>query len=357
MGEAFHRSEEGEIGLVVPQRIALAEPFVTQSGARLPDVEISYETYGALNEARSNAILVCHALSGGAHAAGRHSPDDRKPGWWDLYIGPGKALDTDRFFLICINVLASPYGTTGPNSINPTTGRRYDGDFPVITVGDWAILQRTVLERMGIDRLHGVVGGSTGGMTAFYWAVAWPDWVDRACVIAAAPAASAMVIALNHIQRQALPNDLATARKLAHVSYLSEEALALKFGRERNENGEFQVESYLEHKGRTFVDRFDPYCYLWITQAMDAFDLAEEFGGGHLETALKRVRSRMRFISFTSDWLFPSQPHEACARMLTDLGKQADHVCIDSPWGHDSFLVERVKPHLKPAIKAFMEAD
>ncbi len=365
---------ERSVGLVQTQHLRLEEGLTLACGARLAPVEVAYETYGTLAPERENVILLCHALSGGAHAAGRHHPDDRKPGWWDLYVGPGKALDTERFFVICINVLASPYGTTSPLSTNPVTGEPYGLTFPPITVGDWVELERVVLERLGIERVYAVVGGSTGGMRAFEWAVRYPERVQKAIVIAAPARSSPMVIALNHIQRQTIlmglmtggeagaRRGLALARMLAHLSYLSSDALWHKFGRERHPEPDFwgitfQMESYLEYKASTFLQRFDPYCYLYITRAMDTYDLAATYGAGDLERALSRVQAEMLFISFTSDWLFPPQGQEEAVRTLQSLGKRAQHVIIDSPWGHDSFLVERVKPQLRPVLKAFLEAS
>ncbi len=363
---------EGSVGIVASQHLTLPEGLTLSCGARLAPVEVAYEAYGTLSPTRENVILLCHALSGGAHAAGKHHPDDRKPGWWDLYVGPGKALDTERFFVICINVLASPYGTTSPLSINPATGEPYGLTFPPITVSDWVELERAVLDRLGIERLYAVVGGSTGGMRAFEWAVRYPERVQKAMVIAAPARSSPMVIALNHIQRQTIlmglmtggeagaQRGLALARMLAHLSYLSEDALWCKFGRETYPEPDFwgvtfQMESYLEYKAKTFVNRFDPYCYLYITRAMDTYDLATTYGEGNLECALNRVEAEMLFISFTSDWLFPPSGQQEAVQTLQALGKRAQHVVIDSPWGHDSFLVERVKPQLKPVLKAFLE--
>lgn len=363
---------EGEVGLVAPQRLLLPEGLQLACGQRLAPIEVAYETYGQLAPTHDNVILVCHALSGGAHAAGRHTSEDRKPGWWNLYIGPGKALDTERFFVICVNVLASPYGTTSPLSINPATGQPYRLDFPPITVTDWVELERAVLERLGISRLHAVVGGSTGGMRAFEWAVRYPEWMQKAVVIAAPARSSPMVIALNHIQRQAIlmglqhggeegaQRGLALARMLAHISYLSEEALWLKFHREMVENPDwwgttYQMESYLEYKAQTFLRRFDPYCYLYIARAMDSFDLGRTYGDGDLYHALARVQAEMLFISFTSDWLSPPSGQEEAVQILRALGKRVVHEIVESPWGHDSFLVERVKPLLRPILKSFLE--
>lgn len=365
---------EGEVGLVVLQRAVFPDGIVLASGQRLAPIEAAYETYGTLAPDKSNVVLLCHALSGGAHAAGRHHPDERKPGWWDLYIGPNKALDTNRFFVICVNVLASPYGTTSPLSIDPTTGEPYHLNFPPICVADWVELERMVLELLGIQQIYAVVGGSTGGMRAFEWAVRYPERVRKALVIAAPARSSPMVIALNHIQRQTIlmglehgelegaNRGLMLARMLAHLSYLSDYALWSKFGRDTTPETEFwsvmfQVESYLEYKATTFLQRFDPFCYLYITRAMDTFDLGYTYGGGDLRRALARVQAEMRFVSFTSDWLFPPSGQQEAVAILESLGKRVAHVVIDSPWGHDSFLVERVKPQLKPVLKEFLERD
>ncbi|GIV09711.1 MAG: homoserine O-acetyltransferase [Fimbriimonadales bacterium] len=365
--------DEGEAGVVAPQRAVFPDGLALSCGRRLAPIEAAYETYGTLAPDQSNVILLCHALSGGAHAAGRHHPDDRKPGWWDLYIGPNKALDTNRFFIICVNVLASPYGTTSPLSIDPATGEPYHLNFPPLRVTDWVELERAVLEMLGIEQIYAVVGGSTGGMRAFEWAVRYPDKVRKALIIAAPARSSPMVIALNHIQRQTIlmglehdgiqgaARGLMLARMLAHLSYLSEPALWSKFGRDTVPETEFwgvmyQMESYLEYKATTFLQRFDPFCYLYITRAMDTFDLGDTYGGGDLRTALQRVQAEMRFLSFTSDWLFPPSGQQEAVEILQSLGKRAEHVIIDSPWGHDSFLVERVKPQLKPVIKEFLES-
>lgn len=365
---------EGEVGVVTPQRVVFPDGLELSCGQRLAPIEAAFETYGTLAPDKSNVVLLCHALSGGAHAAGRHHPDERKPGWWDLYIGPNKALDTNRFFVVCVNVLASPYGTTSPLSIDPSTGEPYHLNFPPIRVTDWVELERRVLETLGIERIYAVVGGSTGGMRAFEWAVRYPERVRKALVIAAPARSSPMVIALNHIQRQTIlmglehggingaERGLMLARMLAHISYLSEHALWSKFARDTVPETEFwsvtyQVESYLEYKATTFLQRFDPFCYLYITRAMDHFDLGYTYGGGDLREALKRVQATMRFVSFTSDWLFPPAGQQEAVEMLQSLGKRAEHIVIESAWGHDSFLVERVKPMLKPVIQGFIERD
>lgn len=348
-------------------------PWRLESGGALSAVDVEYETYGELNRARDNAVLVLHALSGDAHVAGwdaearrRGRPwRARKPGWWDAVVGPGKALDTRRFFVICSNVLGGCYGTTGPRSICPETGRRYGLSFPRVTVGDWVRLQARLLDHLGIERLHGVVGGSLGGQQAIEWAMAFPNRVARCIVLAASPRLSAQGLAFNAVGRYAIMNDprfaggdyadgqgpdagLAAARMLAHITYLSETGMHQKFGRRlrngrRSESGfgvEFEVESYLEYQGRTFVERFDADAYLYITRAMDYYDCAESWGGGDLARACRRVRARMLVVSFSSDWLYPPAHCREFALELCRAGRPVSYVEVPSTLGHDAFLVE-----------------
>lgn len=359
------------------------EPFVTELGGRLPSVEVEYETYGALSPGGGNAILVEHALSGDAHAAGR----DRawreqgrpgrasRPGWWDSMIGPGKAIDTDRFFVICQNVLGSCYGSTGPGSIDAGTGRPYGLSFPLVTVGDWVRLQARVLDELGVERLHAVVGGSLGGQQALEWALAYPDRVDRVAVLAAAPSLSAQGLAFNAVGRQAIMSDpafrngdyyggplpasgLAAARMLGHITYLSEEGMELKFGRRlkpERESGfgvEFEVESYLDHQGRSFVERFDANSYLYITRAMDYYD-ASRWGGGDMTEACRRIAADILVVSFDTDWLYPSKACRLLARALTRSGRRVTYVNLSSCYGHDAFLVETEE--LGRFLKPFLE--
>ncbi len=348
-------------------------PWQLECGGHLNEVTVEYETYGELSPARDNAILIAHALSGDAHVAGwdrdasdTHRPwRKNKPGWWDAVVGPGKAIDTRTFFVICANVLGGCYGTTGPRSICPETGRRYGLSFPKVTVGDWVRLQARLLDHLGIERLHGVVGGSLGGQQAIEWAMAFPERVARCIVLAASPRLSAQGLAFNAVGRYSIMNDplflngdyedgqgpdagLAAARMLAHITYLSESGMHQKFGRRRRvahgpKSGfgvEFEVESYLEYQGRAFVERFDADAYLYITRAMDYYDCAESWGGGDLATACRRVRAEMLIVSFSSDWLYPRAQCRDFAIHLCRAGRPVTYVDVPSNLGHDAFLVE-----------------
>jgi len=329
------------------------------SGATLAPVEVAYESYGKLNASKTNAILVQHAFSGDAHAAG--SPD--KPGWWDNMIGPGKAFDTERYFVICSNVLGGCRGTTGPSSINPATGCPYAMSFPVITVGDMVRLQKMLIDWFGISRLLAVTGGSMGGMQALEWAVAFPDHVVAAIPIAATVRHSAQQIAFNEVGRQAVMADpdwnggnyygkqppargLAVARMVGHITYMSDESMREKFGRRLRgkENFgfgfdvDFEVESYLRYRGSQFVNRFDANSYLYITKAMDYFDLTAE--GGSVASALAGTEARFLVISFSSDWLYPSYQSQEMVRALRAHNRDVAYVELQSNYGHDSFLVD-----------------
>ncbi len=350
-------------------------PFPLQSGLSIAPVVVEYEIYGNLAPAKDNVILVEHALSGDAHVAGwdRNAKSSgriwrtRHPGWWDAVIGPGKAIDTNRFCVICSNFLGSCYGTTGPASINPKTQKPYGMTFPVVTVGDWVQLQARLLDALGIQRLRGVVGGSLGGQQALEWALAFPHRVERSIVLAASPRLSAQGLAFNAVGRHAIMNDpnfhggdyyagdqpasgLAAARMMAHITYLSEEGMHRKFGRrlrdkEKPDFGfgvEFEVESYLDHQGRSFVERFDANSYLYITRAMDYYDAAAQWGGPNhdLVHACQRIASRVMVVSFSSDWLYPPQHCREFALALCRAGKSVTYVDVPSPYGHDSFLVE-----------------
>jgi len=350
--------------------------LVLDSGQRLGPITLAYETYGALNEEKSNAILIFHALSGDAHAAGMHHPNDEKPGWWDSMIGPGKAFDTDRYFVICANTIGGCKGSTGPSSINPRTGRPYGLDFPVFTIRDIVRSQRALIDHLGIDRLLAVAGGSMAGMETLEWAITYPNRVKLSIPIAAASAQSAQNIAFNEMGRRAIMADprwrkgdyygkeapldgLAVARMIGHVTYLSDATLTSKFGR-KLENGdgygfslapEFQVESYLKCKGEAFTRRFDANSYLYITRAIDYFDLSKEYGT--LDNAIGKVQSRFLLLSFTSDWLYPPCKSEEILSALRRCGKEAVHRTIDSTYGHDAFLVEDAK--ITPTIARALE--
>lgn len=363
------------VGIVETKYFTFAqdEPFVLESGAVLSPVTLAYQTYGQLNADRSNAVLICHALSGGAHAAGYRSAQDRKPGWWDSAIGPRKAFDTNRFFVICSNVIGSCYGSTGPSSIHPITGKPYALNFPVVTIGDMVRAQVRLIDHLGIEKLLCVVGGSMGGMQVLEWAVHHPGRIKAAIPLATAARSSAMHIALSEVGRQAIYADpnwqdgnyyetdrrpdagLAVARMIAHITYLSEQAMHRKFGRrlkDRERYGyqfqtEFQVESYLKHQGLSFTQRFDANSYLYITKAMDYFDLTQSPANGNgtpvnsLAAAFARA-AHVKFlvVSFTSDWLYPSHQSKEIVSALTAAGADVSYLDIESTAGHDAFLVE-----------------
>ncbi len=366
------------VGLTQTRSITFAHPpdgLELECGQKLGPITLAYETYGRLNEARSNAVLVLHALSGDAHAAGFHAADDPKPGWWDMMIGPGKALDTDRYFVICSNVLGGCKGSTGPVSVNPATGAPYGMTFPIITVGDMVRCQKRLVEHLGIDRLLAVTGGSLGGMQALEWTVAYPGCVKAAIPIATTAKLSAQSIAFNEVARRAIMADehwnggdyygrtppdkgLALARMIGHITYLSDESMRRKFGRRlQDQTGyrydfftEFEVESYLHHQGDAFIRRFDANTYLYITKAMDYFDLAER--GGSLEKALSRATANFLVIAFTSDWLFPPYQSKEIARALRANNIACSYCEITSPYGHDAFLLE--KDHITHLISHFL---
>jgi homoserine O-acetyltransferase len=356
------------IGLVHSQAFTFAEdvPFALESGATICPVTLAYETYGRLNAGRSNAILICHALSGGAHAAGYLSPDDAQPGWWDDCIGPGKAFDTDRFFVICSNVLGSCYGSSGPSSIDPATGEPYGLRFPVVTIGDMVRAQVKLLDHLGIKRLLAVAGGSMGGMQVLEWAAHHPERVRAAIPVATTARHSPMLIAFSEVGRQAIYADpawnqgdyygngrrpdggLSVARMVGHITYLSEQSMHEKFGRRlqgRERYGyefqtEFEIESYLKHNGDKFTRRFDANSYLYVTKALDYFDLADQHEGLLAAAFDRSTDVTFLVISFTSDWLYPSYHSKELVKALTAAGCDVTYLDIESSWGHDAFLVE-----------------
>jgi homoserine O-acetyltransferase len=354
------------VGLVQRQHFTFAtdEPMPLDSGEKLGPITLAYETYGQLNADRSNAILILHALSGDAHAAGYHSPEDTKPGWWDDCIGPGKAFDTRRYFVVCSNVIGGCQGSTGPSSINPATGRPYGLSFPVITIGDMVRAQRYLIDHLGIEKLLAVAGGSMGGMQALQWAVSYPERVRSVVALATTARHSPMLIAFSEVGRQAIYADpnwnhgdyydgprpnagLALARMIGHITYLSEESMHQKFGRRlqnRERYGfefdtEFAVEGYLKHKGTQFTNRFDANSYLYITKALDYFDLAN--GYGSLANAFAKSAHIMYLVvSFTSDWLYPPYHSKEIVSALTAVGADVTYCNLKSTWGHDAFLLE-----------------
>ncbi len=361
----MHRNS---VGLVVPQSLTFGsaeEPLTLESGHTLGPVTVAYETYGEPNSDRSNAILICHALSGDHHAAGIHHPEDRYTGWWDGMIGPGKAFDTDTYWVICSNIIGGCKGSTGPGSLNPATQRPYALDFPVVTIGDMVEAQKRLVDHLGISQIYSLAGGSMGGFQVLEWAVRYPERVRSAICIASAARLSAQAIAFNAVGRSAITRDpewqqgrydgkgpehgLAIARMVGHITYLSEMLMDTKFGRRLqsanrlsyNFSTEFAVESYLNHKGSAFTQRFDANSYLYITKAMDYFDLARTYGS--LKAALARMAARSLFVSYSSDWLFPTAQSLEIVRALLSNGKPVSFIEIDSPYGHDAFLVEEAR--------------
>jgi homoserine O-acetyltransferase len=351
-------------GLVETQCYPISEEIVLEHGGRLTEIAVAYETYGKLNKEKSNAVLICHALSGDAHAAGWHKGEE-KPGWWDIIIGPGKALDTDNFFVICSNVLGGCKGTTGPSSLNPKTGKPYGLDFPFITLKDMVDVQKRLLDHLGIDMLFAVIGGSFGGMQVLQWCVSYPKMVRLAVPIATSAYSSPQQIAFNEVGRRAITSDpdwdngsyyggappargLSLARMIGHITYLSDESMHQKFGRRlqgKTEFGfdlaspDFQVESYLSYHGDAFVKRFDANSYLYITKAIDYFDLTKN-GTLSLAEAFKGTRTKFLVVSISSDWLYPPYQCKEIAEALSANDIDVRHCTIRSNYGHDAFLLE-----------------
>ena len=359
------------------RRVTLSGPLALDGGGSLAPVEVAYETYGTLNADASNAVLVCHALTMDQHVAAE-SPRTGKPGWWTSMVGPGRPIDTDRFLVVCANVLGSCMGSSGPASTDPATGRPYAMTFPVITIRDMVRAQAMLLDHLGIGTLAAVVGGSMGGMQALSWAATYPGRVRAAVVIASTARHTAQNIAFHEVGRQAIMADprwrggdylpevppasgLAVARMAAHITYLSEAGLTEKFGRRLQAreaksfgfDADFQVESYLRHQGLSFVDRFDANSYLYITRAMDYFDLGEEHGG-RLADAFRGARSRFCVVSFDTDWLYPTAESRAIVHALNAGGAAASFVELSSPFGHDAFLLD--SPELERVVAGFLGA-
>jgi homoserine O-acetyltransferase/O-succinyltransferase len=358
---------EPSVGIVKQQFFTFAEPpneMPLESGEKLGPITLAYETYGTLNERRDNAILITHALSGDSHAAGFYSEKDRKPGWWDFMIGPGRAIDTNKYFVISTNTIAGCQGSTGPSSINPATGKYYNLSFPVVTVGDMVRAQTHLIEHLGIDKLMSVIGGSMGGMQVLKWMIEYPDRVASAIPHATTTRLDAQGIAFQEVGRQAIYADpnwhagnyleygvapeqgLAVARMLAHITYLSEEAMHNKFGRKLRDKEkfgydfslDFEVESYLRYQGSSFVQRFDANSYLYITKAIDYFDVNQDYGS--IEAAFEKVSAKVLVFSITSDWLFPTDQNKEIVRALKVHKRPVSFVEFDLPYGHDSFLIK-----------------
>lgn len=363
------------VGLVAPQTLHFTTPLKLDCGTVLDAYDICFETYGTLNDAADNAVLICHALSGDHHAAGYHDADDAKPGWWDNCIGPGKPLDTNRFFVVCPNNLGGCGGSTGPLSVRPGSGKRYGPDFPIVTVRDWVESQARLADALGIVRWAAVMGGSLGGMQVLQWSIDYPARIHHAIVIAAAPRLSTQNIAFNEVARQAIRSDpnfrdghyyehdvvpehgLKLARMIGHITYLSDDVLHSRFGRELRGGKinfgfgvEFEIESYLRYQGESFVGRFDANTYLLMTKSLDYFDPAQRFDG-NLTTAFKTCSARFLVISFSSDWRFSPARSREIVRALLDCDLDVSYVEIESDLGHDSFLLPI--PHYHSVLSAY----
>jgi homoserine O-acetyltransferase len=379
--------EPGEVGLVEPHDFVHPHPFTFESGQELPGFTLRYETYGRLNAARDNTVLVCHALSGDHHCAGIHSLNDRKPGWWNNLIGPGKAVDTNRFHVLCANVLGGCQGSTGPSSVNPATGRPFGLAFPFVTIRDMVRAQKLLCDHLGLSALHAVLGGSMGGMQVLQWGIEYPAFVRRMLPLASTSRENTQAIAFNEVGRQAIMQDpewnhgdypkgggprvgLAVARMMAHITYLSDESMDKKFGRRLAPDAsrltpagaqapaaytfdaQFEVESYLRHQGESFINRFDANSYLYITRALDQFDLPAAHGS--LEQAFAAVEAETLSIAFTSDWLFPPAQNREIVLALLRAGKRASYAELAINLGHDSFLLEAEE--LYTLVRSFLGA-
>jgi homoserine O-acetyltransferase len=375
----------GDAPALIPRRQATlfseATPLKLESGQTLGPITVDYQTYGTLSPRKDNAIFICHALTGDSHVAGRRNAEDRKPGWWDGFVGPGKGIDTDRYFVICANVLGGCQGTTGPNSVNPQTGELYGPSFPFITVADLVKVHVELCNSLGIERLLAVAGGSLGGMQVLEWAVQEPDRIASALVLASGSRLSAQGIAFNAVGRRAIVSDpsfnggnfygqsetprfgLALARMIAHITYLSEQAIEAKFGRRLqnrdqlrymvDDDTEFQIESYLNYQGKRFVERFDANSYLRLTRAMDYFDLERDHGP--MSQSLAKSAAKFLVVSYTTDWLFPTEQSRAIVRALVQAQRHVTFTDLTSPHGHDAFLIESELPKLARLVSPFLD--
>ena len=361
--EDFIQVTGGEIGLVSPKEFHCSEKFVFESGQSIPEFSLRYEAYGELNAKKDNAILVAHALTGDHHCAGVHSLHDRKLGWWNSMIGPGKPIDTNRFFVLCANCIGGCQGSTGPMSIDPITGEPYNLTFPFVTIRDMVRSQKILLDSLEISQLYAVIGGSMGGMQVMQWAIEYPDFVKRIIPMATTWRQNAQAIAFDEVGRQAIMQDpewlqgnytegegpdvgLAIARMMAHITYLSDRGMERKFGRRRPDGEgnrysfdiQFEVESYLRYQGESFINRFDANTYLYFTRALGYFDLAHSYGS--LDKAFQNLKCKALSVGFTSDWLFPPEQNREIVLAMLRQGTQASYTQLDLDLGHDSFLVE-----------------
>lgn len=353
---------KNSVGIVTPRNFVIEEGLKLQCGQVLAPITLCYEVYGTLSKNADNAILIEHALSGDAHVAGYHSPDDEKPGWWETMVGPGKTFDTNKYFIVCSNIIGGCSGSTGPSSINPKTGKRYGMDFPLMTIADMVHAQKKLMDHLKIKKWLCVAGGSMGGMQVLRWALLYPDCLVSAIPIATSSRISPQSIAFNWVGREAIMSDpawnngnyeeqpdkgLAIARMLAHITYLSEESMRRKFGRKLqfskdysfDFDKDFSVESYLEHQGMRFVERFDANSYLYITRAIDYFDVTDKTGGD-MAKGLEKMKCKCLVVSFTSDWLFPPEQSREMVRGMLKNGLDVSYCNIESSYGHDAFLLE-----------------
>ena len=365
------------VGLVSPQTLHIDSPIILEGGKSLPAYDLVFETYGQLNQDASNAILICHALSGDHHVAGYYTMEDKRPGWWDNVIGPGKAIDTNQFFVVCLNNLGGCKGSTGPTSINPETNTPYGPDFPIITVNDWVKIQAVLADNLNIHQWVAVVGGSLGGMQAMQWAISLPERLKHVIMIAAAPKLSAQNIAFNEVARTAIKGDpdfhegyyashdtlprkgLGLARMLGHITYLSDEAMGEKFGRELRHGSinygfdvEFQIESYLRYQSETFAEKFDANTYLLMTKALDYFDPASDFQDD-LTKAVSEIQAKCLVISFTTDWRFSPERSQEIVNALLSANKDVTYAEIEANQGHDAFLFPIPRYH--DILNAYMK--
>jgi len=366
---------QSDLGITETKTVKLG-PFQTVSGYLFPEIEVNYMALGTLSEKKDNVILVCHALSGNAHMAGI-DPSTERPGWWDFHVGPGKSIDTDRFYVICSNVIGGCNGSTGPGSMNPATGTPYAMEFPTITIRDMVRAQKELIEHLGIETLFAVIGGSMGGMQALVWTIDYPDRIKTCVPIASCMAHSAMQIAFNEVGRQAILTDpnwnggnyyesgkgpehgLAVARMVGHITYLSEYSMRTKFGRRLQFPGKgqelfplYSVESYLQYQGESFVRRFDPNTYLFLTKALDMFDLLEERPASEV---LGSLRSRFLVISFESDWLYPPSQSKELVKALKRSNATVTYCNLETQYGHDSFLIQN--PEFSRILRNFLHME
>ncbi len=370
--------DAASVGIVAPQTAHFDTPLTLKSGTVMPAHDLVYETYGKLNADRSNAILICHALSGNHHIAGRYSENDKRAGWWDNMVGPGKPIDTNRFFVIGLNNLGGCHGSTGPSSIDPASGKPYGARFPLVTVEDWVTSQARLADTLGIRQFAAVVGGSLGGMQALQWTIQYPERVRHALVIAAAPKLTAQNIAFNDVARQAILTDpdfyggdyyahdttpkrgLRLARMLGHITYLSDDVMGSKFGRILRHGAfnygydvEFEIESYLRYQGDKFAESFDANTYLLMTKALDYFDPTHHHEHGDLSLALKPARAEFLVVSFTTDWRFSPERSKEIVKALLDNQRPVSYAEVTSSHGHDAFLM--VEPYYHGLVRAYMD--